>query len=110
MLRSSLTIRPITHDHDLIALTALIHAAYAPHAEKGLHYWGTRQTVQDTARRLASGQGFVAESKGEMLGTVLVRSPQPDSPVALYQDITTWTICQSRRPPVQGIRHWPRAA
>lgn len=90
----SLTIRPIDHDHDLAVLTALIHAAYAPHAEKGLRYWGTHQTVQDTARRLASGQGFVAESEGEMLGTVLVRAPQPDSPVALYQDSTTWSICQ----------------
>ena len=93
-MHANLTIRPIAHDDDLITLTALIHAAYAPHAEKGLRYWGTHQKVQDTAQRLASGQGFIAESKGEMLGTVLVRSPQPDSPVALYQDITTWTICQ----------------
>lgn len=89
-----LTINPIGHGLDLIALTELIHAAYAPHAEKGLRYWGTHQTVQDTERRLASGQGFVAKLSGNIVGTIMVRPPQPNSPVTIYQDANTWSISQ----------------
>ena len=49
---------------DLVALTVLIRAAYAPHALKGLRYWATHQSVEDTARRLSRGVGFVGEVVG----------------------------------------------
>jgi len=93
-MHSALTISPAGHNLDLIALTELIHAAYAPHAKKGLRYWGTHQTVQDTERRLASGQGFVAELSGKIVGTITARPPQPNSPVAIYQEANTWSISQ----------------
>ncbi|WP_233259495.1 GNAT family N-acetyltransferase [Ramlibacter sp. WS9] len=87
-------------DDGLVRLTQLIHAAYAPQAAKGLHYWGTHQSVDDTRKRLASGHSLVAETEGEIVGTITVRPPQPDSPVALYRDAGTWTICQFAVDPV----------
>jgi ribosomal protein S18 acetylase RimI-like enzyme len=87
-------IRDLAPSDNMELLTELIHAAYAPHAAKGLRYWGTHQSVKDTAARFASGRGLVAESDGAFLGTITVRPPQPASEVALYRDPTTWTICQ----------------
>jgi hypothetical protein len=56
-------IRPVTDDDDLVRLTALIHGAYAPHAKLGLRYWGTHQSVQDTAKRFASGTGLATKGR-----------------------------------------------
>ena len=89
-----LVIRPVRADDDLACLTELIHAAYAPQAAKGLRYWGTHQSVDDTRKRLASGHGLVAESGEQLVGTITVRAPQPDSQVVLYRDPGTWTISQ----------------
>lgn len=87
-------IRPIAPDEDLAALTDLIHRAYAPQAAKGLRYWGTHQSVEDTAIRLASGQGFLAETGGVAVGTITLRPPQPASTVGVYRDSHTWSFCQ----------------
>jgi ribosomal protein S18 acetylase RimI-like enzyme len=87
-------IRPLRHDDDLARLTQLIHSAYAPQAHKGLRFWGTHQTVEDTRKRCASGHALVAEWEGAFVGTITVRPPQPQSPVALYRDPHTWSISQ----------------
>ena len=87
-------IRPLAPDDDIARLTALIHAAYAPHGARGLRYWGTHQTVEDTASRFAAGYALIAQANGEYAGTITVRAPQPDSPVALYRDPHTWSISQ----------------
>ena len=93
-VKPSLAIRSVRADDDLARLTELIHAAYAPHAAKGLRYWGTHQSVDDTRTRLGSGYGLVAESSGEFAGTITVRPPHLESRIALYRDPGTWTICQ----------------
>ena len=87
-------IRPLSPADDLERITQLIHLAYAPHAALGLRYWGTHQSVVDTATRFASGQGFIAELAGEYVGTITVRPPQPESPLKLYRDPYTWSIAQ----------------
>lgn len=87
-------IRVLTNLDDLKRLTRLIHAAYAPHAAGGLRFWGTHQTDQDTAQRFALGQGFVAVLRGEYVGTITVRPPQPTSPVSLYRQAHIWSISQ----------------
>lgn len=87
-------IRPVTDDDDLVRLTALIHGAYAPHAKLGLRYWGTHQTVEDTAKRFASGTGFVMLDGNRYVGTITLRPPQPESAVALYRDPSVWTLSQ----------------
>jgi GNAT superfamily N-acetyltransferase len=88
------SIRPVQPGDDLVRVTDLIHAAYAPQAARGLRFWGTHQSVEDTAKRLASGHGLLAELNGEYVGTITVRPPQPESPVAIYRDGQTWTISQ----------------
>jgi GNAT superfamily N-acetyltransferase len=87
-------IRPLHLSDNLVRLTELIHAAYALHAARGLLYWGTHQSVEDTAKRFASGHGLVAELRGEYVGTITVCPPQPKSPIALYCDPYTWSIAQ----------------
>lgn len=100
---SPIVVRPIAAEDSLPLLTDLIHAAYAPHAARGLRYWGTHQTVEDTAKRFQSGQGFIAEVGGKILGTITLRGPQPQSPVALYRESNTWSFGQfAVRPSHQG--------
>ena len=79
---------------DLVALTALIRAAYAPHALKGLRYWATHQSVEDTARRLSRGVGFVGEVDGELIATITLSKPDPESKVPLLRDEYTWSFGQ----------------
>ena len=97
------TTRFLSPDDDLVMLTELIHAAYGKRAARNLRYWATHQSVEDTARRFQSGQGLIAEKAGRIVGTVVVRPPQPDSEVAVYRHPTTWTLCQfAVLPDVQG--------
>ena len=66
-------IRPVCAQDDLARITALIHAAYAPHAAQGLRYWGTHQTVEDTAKRFAMGIGLVMLEDDDYVGTATLR-------------------------------------
>lgn len=98
------SIRPLEPHDDLERLTLLIRAAYAAHGGKGLRFWGTHQPVEDTAKRFASGYGFVAEMAGEYVGTITVRPPQPQSPALLYRDPYTWSIAQfAVAPSLKGV-------
>lgn len=92
--RVPVTIRPLAPQDDMAILTEVIHAAYARRAADNLRYWATHQTVEDTAKRFMSGQGFVAESDARVVGTLTIRPPKPDSEVPLYRDPATWTLCQ----------------
>ena len=78
-------IRLVRADENLVALTALIQRAYAPHAAKGLRYWGTHQSAADTATRLASGQGFVAEIEGGGGVMALDTAATAHGLIAMYQ-------------------------
>jgi GNAT superfamily N-acetyltransferase len=94
-MSQSLIVRPLRDSDDLIALThEVIRAGYASQAARGLRYWATHQSPEDTAKRFASGHGLVAEIDGRLVGTVTARPPQPDSGVALYRDAGVWTLCQ----------------
>lgn len=93
-MADELTIRAIRDSDDLVALTALIHTAYAPQAARGLRYWGTYQSPDDTRKRLGQGFGFVAEVAGQFVGTITVRPPQPGSPLPLYRAPRTWSFGQ----------------
>jgi GNAT superfamily N-acetyltransferase len=87
-------IRPITEADDLLAITDLVHSAYAPHARSGLRYWGTHQTVEDTATCIGTGTALVMLDDGRYIGIVIVRPPQPTSEVPLYREPTVWSISQ----------------
>ena len=71
----SAAIRPLAPSDSLEALTALLHRAYAPLGAMGLNYTAVDQSVDATARRFASGHGFVAEQGGVIVGTVVVNGP-----------------------------------
>ena len=89
-----LSCREVSATEDLAALTQLIRSAYAPHAASGLRYWATHQSVEDTAKRLKSGHGFVAEFKGTVVATITLRAPEPGSPVELLREPQTWSFGQ----------------
>ena len=87
-------IRSLQRSDSIAELTALIRSAYAPHAEKGLRFVGTYQDEETTSQRLAAGHGLVAESEKGLVGTVVLRPPQPTSSAALYRDPGVWSIGQ----------------
>ena len=68
-------IRPLAARDSFDALTALLHRAYAPLAAQGLNFTAATQTAELTRKRVAEGQCFVAESGGELIGTVTVCGP-----------------------------------
>ena len=91
---SDLIIRRVGPQDDLSALTELIHAAYAPHAAQGLRYWGTHQSVEDTAKRLQSGLAWLMLQGSKYVGTATLRPPQPESPVSLYRQVGVHSLAQ----------------
>lgn len=93
-LKWEFTIRRVTDHDDLSALTDLIHASYQTHAESGLRYWATYQSVDDTARRLAGGMAWVIVDQAGYAGTGLLRATQEDSPVALYRTPGVFSLSQ----------------
>ena len=60
------------HLNMIESLTALLHKAYAPLAEKGLRYLATARTL----KRLKDGAGFIAFDKGQLIGTVTLYPPK----------------------------------
>ncbi|OYT90986.1 MAG: GNAT family N-acetyltransferase [Burkholderiales bacterium PBB3] len=93
-LPTRLHCRPIQDDDDLVALTLLIRSAYAPHAASGLRYWATHQSVEDTAKRLAAGHGYVGVLDGQIVATITLRESEPDSKVPLLAQSDTWSFGQ----------------
>ena len=89
-----LVVRALRADDDAAEITRLIHAAYARHLGSGLRFWGTHQSVDDTRKRLGSGQALVMTADARIVGTVVARPPQPQSEVILYRDPHTWSIAQ----------------
>jgi GNAT superfamily N-acetyltransferase len=64
--------------HDsLDALTALLHEAYAEHAAAGRRFFASYQAAADTGRRIARGECWVIEEKGEFVATITVAAPYP---------------------------------
>ena len=94
LLAADWQIRPLLPSDSLKQLTELIHRAHGPHLALGLRFVGTYQTVEVTAERIASGHAFVATAQDELIGTVTVRPPRPQSPAPLYGDPHTWSFSQ----------------
>jgi len=82
----NVTIRIFHTTDDLVALTDLLHAAYRPMAERGLHFTATHQTPEVTARRISHGTCFVAELDGRFIGTITVEPARADYSLPLYRE------------------------
>lgn len=104
----ALLCRPVQPDDDLHALTVLIRSAYAPHAANGLRYWATHQSVDDTAKRLAAGHGFVGLFDGDVVATITLKEPEPDSKVPLLREPHTWSFGQFAVAPAHKGRGFGR--
>lgn len=87
-------IRALAPADSMDQLTTLIRAAYAPHVANGLRFVGTYQSVDVTAKRFRAGQGLVAVADGEIIGTIVLRTSDPESQVALYRQPDTWSFGQ----------------
>ena len=68
----NLVLRPLAPTDSLVALTALLHRAYAPLAAAGLNFTAASQTEAVTAERVAGGHCVVAVRGAQLLGTVTV--------------------------------------
>jgi GNAT superfamily N-acetyltransferase len=71
------TPRLFTPQDSLDALTALLHEAYAEHAAAGRRFFASYQAAADTERRIARGECWVIEEKGELVATITVAAPYP---------------------------------
>jgi predicted N-acetyltransferase YhbS len=69
-LPEQVSIRPLAATDSISAITRLLHAAYRPLAEAGMRYVTSHQDDERTRIRCAKGDCYVAEMKGEIVGTV----------------------------------------
>jgi GNAT superfamily N-acetyltransferase len=82
---SAVPVRRLQADDDLVALTALLHRAYRPQAERGLRFSATHQSPDVTARRVARGVCLVATHERGFIGTITIVPHDPASPTELYR-------------------------
>ncbi|MBC7368705.1 MAG: GNAT family N-acetyltransferase [Undibacterium sp.] len=82
-------IREFSSSDDGVALTELLHRAYAVRAAAGLKFTATYQAPEHTLRRISKGRCFVVEDDGKIVGTLCLFFPESDSPVEFYRDPST---------------------
>ena len=76
----NIIIRKLSELDDLEVITILIRDAYKSLLDKGFRYWGTFQSVQDTAKRFSEGDAFVVEQNGLQKGAVKFHKRPRDPP------------------------------
>jgi GNAT superfamily N-acetyltransferase len=69
-------IRELGPGDSIEALTVLLHRAYKALADQGLNYLATHQDIATTLRRIGQGTAFVAEYRGDLVGTITYRKPE----------------------------------
>lgn len=85
MIAGSIRLRRLLPEDDLIALTRLLHRAYAPLAASGLHYVASHQTEEVTAQRIAGKECYVALAGGRIVGTISLAPPGRSGGCAYYE-------------------------
>lgn len=93
-MSDELQIRALREDDDVSAITALLHAAYAPLAEAGFRYLASHQDDDVTLRRLGAGWPYVGELSGQLVATVTLRASEPDSACEWYRRPEVFTFGQ----------------
>lgn len=95
-------LRRLSERDDLVALTDLIHRAYAPLAASGMRYWATHQSVEDTAKRCAMGETWLAE-RDRIVGTITLKRPGDAKGSPFYERLDVAVFNQlAVDPEVQG--------
>ena len=77
----AVTVRALATRDSLVALTDLLHQAYAPLLARGMNFTASTQTVETTRKRAADGQCFVAELGSVVVGTVTACGPYDEAEV-----------------------------
>lgn len=72
-------IRRLQEGDSIPAITRLLHKAYAPLAAMNLRFTATHQDDEVTRSRLSRGLPWVAELDGEIVATVTLYPPVPES-------------------------------
>jgi GNAT superfamily N-acetyltransferase len=78
-------IREFRDGDSVAAITVLLHDAYASLAASGFRYLASHQDETATLRRLRSGIPFVAESQGDIIGTITLYRPSSSSLCEWYR-------------------------
>lgn len=78
-------LRPFAAGDSFEELQALVHRAYAALAGRGLDYWGTRQSLEDTKQRVQSGECWIATRGARLVGTVLLKAPRSERGCGWYR-------------------------
>jgi GNAT superfamily N-acetyltransferase len=71
--KMNLNIRKLSKEDDVRELTRLIRDSYSSLLEKGFRYWGTFQSVEDTAKRFSEGEGYLAIIDKKIVGTITLK-------------------------------------
>ena len=88
---------------DVGAITDLLHKAYAPLAEAGLHYVASRQSPEVTRRRMAKGDTIVAVVEGHIVGVVTLARTSTTEGSPFYNRLDVASIGQfAVEPALQG--------
>ncbi|HYW31605.1 MAG TPA: GNAT family N-acetyltransferase [Gemmatimonas sp.] len=89
-----IVLRPLHPLDSLDELTELLHAAYGEHAAAGRQFFASYQTSDDTRRRVARGECWVAYHDDALVGTVTVAAPYafPDGYPALARTATFYQL------------------
>lgn len=85
-------------------LTGLLHRAYAPLADAGMHFVASHQPPETTKERCEGGTTFVAELNGRLVGTITLYPPHSESTCLYYRNPSTFHFGQfAVHPDQQGI-------
>ncbi|MCB0356820.1 MAG: GNAT family N-acetyltransferase [Bdellovibrionales bacterium] len=94
-----------TKHRDLLdELTAMLHAAYRPLAQKGMRYLATHQPAEITLNRLKKGDSFLGFLGERLVSTITVVKEDPNEPCGWYRRPEVFFFTQfAVRPGLQGL-------
>jgi GNAT superfamily N-acetyltransferase len=75
-LARKIRVRLLEPDDSLAHLTGLLHRAYKQHADRGLKALAAFQPEEVTRRRVADGECYIALYMGDIVGTIMFKSPE----------------------------------
>lgn len=73
--RRQLVFRPLAPTDSIAEITLMLHRAYKPMSNQGFRYFCSYQTEKVTRSRLEAGEAFVAEFRGQIIGTITLYPP-----------------------------------
>ena len=96
-------VRQFSGGDSLEELVGLLHRAYQVYIEQGLDFAATRQTVAETAARMAKGECWVAFVDGRLVATRTLYPPGTRSSYVWYDHPkVAWTAQAAVEPEFQG--------